>query len=382
MVLDERGILRYPDGLMQNSATRLAGGLAVALGAAAGPWCFVSHAADTPPPLQLERPGSPLVASNLNQLGPGGLFFKPGSEDAFKPLDSGSPLKSLDAVVQPLPFRPANNTPDAKMRDKIDAEKNWMFKGMMDLKGNDQDMQKAFGIKSYDQDGNHQTDGGVIGLFYKRLGEDADKKNKPGLAEATARFELGRELDPAGTNALNARLFSLPGGGETNSDYSPSGGGRNGDAMPPGFPGGPANAAAEQARELQRRSDFRQVLYGPAPAGSSPFDRGNFAPPDRLGGRGDFGRPGGLDVFSSPPAAPPPAFAPPPGPPPDYRGFASPVANPALQMPDLRSRAFDDPATRAFGAQPVLPTPAPSFETPRKSPAASAYETPLPVRKF
>ncbi len=145
----------------------------IALAIFAGLLASSSHAADprgSGRSIEFSAPKSNELSTNLNQLTSKKDSLKQLEEDAYKTIQSFTPLGSLDGVT-PTAVRPIAPPPgpSKRMKEKMDRDKNYIWMAPEQLLP-DKTVEEMLKVPEYDKDGRDKKSMSPMERYYDKLG--------------------------------------------------------------------------------------------------------------------------------------------------------------------------------------------------------------------
>jgi hypothetical protein len=236
---------------------------------------------DVAPPAE----GGSLGATNFSVTGgaektlPGQGRMEKFEDDLFgthKPMDVSLPSVPDLTPRRQMPMTPA---PDAREREKMDAQKNWMFSGMNELNST-KTPEELMGMPELGPDGREKPRLSAMEKYYDSLGGGrAGASNK--MPDSLTMMWAMKQL--SGTNSLSPLIFALPGGDQAlmknlmtlqgiNQAAGDTAARDDSTSTSAAIAGTSAAAAAASAdREQKRRQDTFKEILGLDPAAPASF---------------------------------------------------------------------------------------------------------------
>ena len=239
--------------------------------------------------------GGGLGATNFRSAGgaektpPGEGSLEKFEDDLFgthKPMDMEPPGVDGPSQHRKVLVVPA---PDERAKEKMDAQKNWMFSGMNEL-NSPQSPEELMGMPELGPDGREKPRLSAVEKYYDGLGGGRAAISNQ-MSDIMTMMWTVKQL--SGTNSLSPMILALPGGDQALMKtlmMLPNLNHAGGDKAAPGDSASPSDAitaaatAAAADRDQKRRHDtFNEILgNGPAvPAGgpASFTGMGSYTPP-------------------------------------------------------------------------------------------------------
>jgi hypothetical protein len=233
--------------------------------------------------------GGGLGATNFPTAGaaektlPGQGMMDRLQDDVFgthKPMDMSPP--GVPDLTRRIQLPPAA-TPDERAREKMDAQKNWVFSGINELNSMPKP-EDLLGMPELGPDGREKPRQSAMEKYYDGLGGRPSVSNQ--VPDIMTMLWTVKQL--SGTNSLSPLIFAIPAGDPalmkslmllpelnpaTGATAAPD------DSAPPPDSVAAAAAAAAADRDLKRRQDtFRQILGTDPDAPASFGGGGTFTP--------------------------------------------------------------------------------------------------------